>query len=92
MHFVALPQIAAQPEAKEVTVGSDAILPCIASGYPVPTIIWSKVTLMFHGLTRPNFLPKPICSHSSILQLSVLFRVLNMVQKVILCPHLTGGE
>jgi len=43
--FVALPQIAAQPEEKEVTVGSDAVLPCIASGYPVPTIIWSKVTL-----------------------------------------------
>nr|XP_055043669.1 basement membrane-specific heparan sulfate proteoglycan core protein isoform X17 [Misgurnus anguillicaudatus] len=39
----ALPEIAAQPETKEVTVGSDAIFPCIASGYPVPTITWSKV-------------------------------------------------
>ncbi|XDV46077.1 hypothetical protein PO909_014036, partial [Leuciscus waleckii] len=43
LNIQSLPQIAAQPEAKEVTVGSDAILPCIASGYPVPTIIWSKV-------------------------------------------------
>lgn len=40
----ALPQIAALPETKEVTIGSDAVLPCIASGYPVPQIKWSKVT------------------------------------------------
>lgn len=40
----ALPQIAALPETKEVTVGSDAVLPCVASGYPVPQIKWSKVT------------------------------------------------
>ncbi|XP_073669052.1 basement membrane-specific heparan sulfate proteoglycan core protein isoform X18 [Paramisgurnus dabryanus] len=39
----ALPEITAQPETKEVTVGSNAIFPCIASGYPVPTITWSKV-------------------------------------------------
>ncbi|XP_067227656.1 basement membrane-specific heparan sulfate proteoglycan core protein isoform X16 [Chanodichthys erythropterus] len=43
LNIQSLPQIAAQPEAKEVTVGSDAVLPCIASGYPVPTITWSKV-------------------------------------------------
>lgn len=39
----ALPQIATLPETKEVTVGSDARLPCVASGYPVPEIKWSKV-------------------------------------------------
>ncbi|KAM7405193.1 hypothetical protein PAMP_012474 [Pampus punctatissimus] len=38
-----LPQIAALPETKEVTVGSDAVLPCVASGYPVPEIKWSKL-------------------------------------------------
>ncbi|XP_073678802.1 basement membrane-specific heparan sulfate proteoglycan core protein-like [Garra rufa] len=43
LNIQSLPQISAQPESKEVTVGSDAILPCIASGYPVPTITWSKV-------------------------------------------------
>lgn len=43
---IALPQIAAQPETKEVTVGSDAIFPCIASGYPVPIITWSKVNVL----------------------------------------------
>ncbi|XP_057175223.1 basement membrane-specific heparan sulfate proteoglycan core protein isoform X6 [Triplophysa rosa] len=42
LNIQSLPQIAAQPETKEVTVGSDAIFPCIASGYPVPTITWSK--------------------------------------------------
>uniref|UniRef100_A0A7N6BSW4 Heparan sulfate proteoglycan 2 n=1 Tax=Anabas testudineus TaxID=64144 RepID=A0A7N6BSW4_ANATE len=39
----ALPQIAALPETKEVTVGSDAVLPCVASGYPAPEIKWSKL-------------------------------------------------
>lgn len=44
--FKALPQIAAQPDSKEVTVGSTAIFPCIVTGYPVPNITWSKVTLI----------------------------------------------
>lgn len=43
LNIQSLPQIAALPESKEVTIGSDAVLPCIASGYPVPTITWSKV-------------------------------------------------
>uniref|UniRef100_A0A9J8A348 Heparan sulfate proteoglycan 2 n=1 Tax=Cyprinus carpio carpio TaxID=630221 RepID=A0A9J8A348_CYPCA len=43
LNIQSLPQISAQPESKDVTVGSDAVLPCIASGYPVPTITWSKV-------------------------------------------------
>ncbi|KAM6977222.1 basement membrane-specific heparan sulfate proteoglycan core protein [Aplochiton taeniatus] len=43
LNVQSLPQIAALPESKEVTVGSDAVLPCVASGYPVPTIKWSKM-------------------------------------------------
>ncbi|XP_026099660.1 basement membrane-specific heparan sulfate proteoglycan core protein isoform X24 [Carassius auratus] len=43
LNIQSLPQISAQPESKDVTIGSDAVLPCIASGYPVPTITWSKV-------------------------------------------------
>ncbi|XP_073326188.1 basement membrane-specific heparan sulfate proteoglycan core protein [Pagrus major] len=43
LNVQSLPQIAALPEAKEVTVGSDAVLPCVASGYPVPEIKWSKL-------------------------------------------------
>ncbi|XP_028309184.1 basement membrane-specific heparan sulfate proteoglycan core protein isoform X2 [Gouania willdenowi] len=43
LNVQSLPQIASLPEAKEVTVGSDAVLPCVASGYPVPDIRWSKL-------------------------------------------------
>ncbi|KAM6982618.1 LOW QUALITY PROTEIN: basement membrane-specific heparan sulfate proteoglycan core protein [Tautogolabrus adspersus] len=43
LNVQSLPQIAALPETKEVTVGSDAVLPCVASGYPVPEIKWAKL-------------------------------------------------
>uniref|UniRef100_A0A8D3BGI2 Heparan sulfate proteoglycan 2 n=1 Tax=Scophthalmus maximus TaxID=52904 RepID=A0A8D3BGI2_SCOMX len=43
LNVQSLPQIAALPATKEVTVGSDAVLPCVASGYPVPEIKWSKL-------------------------------------------------
>ncbi|KAF3861171.1 hypothetical protein F7725_001426 [Dissostichus mawsoni] len=43
LNVQSLPQIASLPETKEVTVGSDAVLPCVASGYPLPEIRWSKV-------------------------------------------------
>ncbi|XP_077945716.1 basement membrane-specific heparan sulfate proteoglycan core protein isoform X7 [Gasterosteus aculeatus] len=43
LNVQSLPQIATLPETKEVTVGSDAVLPCVASGYPAPEIKWSKV-------------------------------------------------
>ncbi|XP_060793463.1 basement membrane-specific heparan sulfate proteoglycan core protein isoform X5 [Neoarius graeffei] len=43
LNIQSLPQIAAQPDTKEVTVGSTAIFPCIATGYPVPNITWSKL-------------------------------------------------
>ncbi|XP_023812628.1 basement membrane-specific heparan sulfate proteoglycan core protein isoform X9 [Oryzias latipes] len=43
LNVQSLPQIATLPEKKEVTVGSDAVLPCVASGYPAPNIKWSKM-------------------------------------------------
>lgn len=45
----ASPQIAGQPEVKEVAVGSAAVLPCLASGFPVPEITWSKVRVRGWG-------------------------------------------
>ncbi|XP_014849228.1 PREDICTED: basement membrane-specific heparan sulfate proteoglycan core protein isoform X5 [Poecilia mexicana] len=42
LNVQSLPQISALPETKEVTVGSDAVMPCLASGYPVPDIKWTK--------------------------------------------------
>ncbi|XP_067302205.1 basement membrane-specific heparan sulfate proteoglycan core protein isoform X7 [Pseudorasbora parva] len=66
LNIQSLPQIAAQPESKEVTVGSDAILPCIASGYPVPTITWSKVENELPSKCRQDghVLTVPGVSHS----------------------------
>ncbi|XP_052547646.1 basement membrane-specific heparan sulfate proteoglycan core protein isoform X11 [Tympanuchus pallidicinctus] len=43
LHVQAAPHIAGQPEVKEVSVGSAAVLPCLASGFPVPEISWSKL-------------------------------------------------
>ncbi|XP_031421932.1 basement membrane-specific heparan sulfate proteoglycan core protein isoform X9 [Clupea harengus] len=62
LNVQSLPQIAAQPETKEVTVGSDAVLPCVATGYPTPQITWSKVDTELpgkcfqegHALTVPS--------------------------------------
>ncbi|XP_072210311.1 basement membrane-specific heparan sulfate proteoglycan core protein isoform X3 [Excalfactoria chinensis] len=43
LHVQAAPHIARQSEVKEVSVGSKAVLPCLASGFPVPEISWSKL-------------------------------------------------
>ncbi|MEQ2221121.1 hypothetical protein ILYODFUR_012472, partial [Ilyodon furcidens] len=43
LNVQSLPQISALPETKEITVGSDAVMPCLASGYPVPDIKWTKL-------------------------------------------------
>lgn len=54
-----MPQIIGQPLIKDVTVGSSAVLPCNATGYPVPTIEWSKViirlTLLSNHMIRIRF-------------------------------------
>ncbi|XP_051515995.1 basement membrane-specific heparan sulfate proteoglycan core protein isoform X1 [Myxocyprinus asiaticus] len=66
LNIQSLPQIAAQPETKEVTVGSDAVFPCIASGYPVPAITWSKVEneLPFKCRQDGHVLTVPDVTHS----------------------------
>ncbi|XP_068097689.1 basement membrane-specific heparan sulfate proteoglycan core protein isoform X2 [Hyperolius riggenbachi] len=43
LHVQSVPQIAAQPEMKEITTGSTAVFPCLASGFPVPEISWTKL-------------------------------------------------
>ncbi|CAM4577609.1 unnamed protein product [Lepidochelys kempii] len=58
LHVQSVPQIAAQPEVKEVTTGSRAVLPCLASGFPVPEIKWTKLE---------GDLPKDICLENNIL-------------------------
>lgn len=49
----AVPQIAAQPEMKEITAGSMVVFPCLASGFPVPEIKWTKVALEWVGRKWP---------------------------------------
>ncbi|KAG9353052.1 hypothetical protein JZ751_017628 [Albula glossodonta] len=43
LNVQSLPQITAQPTIKDVTVGSTAVFPCMATGYPTPEIQWSKM-------------------------------------------------
>ncbi|XP_074831677.1 basement membrane-specific heparan sulfate proteoglycan core protein isoform X3 [Carettochelys insculpta] len=43
LHVQSLPQIAAPPEVTEVIVGSRAVFPCLASGFPLPEIKWTKL-------------------------------------------------
>ncbi|XP_050787085.1 basement membrane-specific heparan sulfate proteoglycan core protein isoform X3 [Gopherus flavomarginatus] len=58
LHVQSIPQIAAQPEIKEVTTGSRAVFPCLASGFPVPEIKWTKLE---------GDLPKDICLENNVL-------------------------
>ncbi|XP_061698268.1 basement membrane-specific heparan sulfate proteoglycan core protein isoform X3 [Syngnathoides biaculeatus] len=66
LNVQSLPQISALPERKEVTVGSDAVLPCLASGYPVPEIRWSKLEgeLPPKCFQEVNVLTVPRVTHS----------------------------
>ncbi|XP_072334658.1 basement membrane-specific heparan sulfate proteoglycan core protein isoform X2 [Scyliorhinus torazame] len=43
LYVQTVPMIAPQPELKEVAIGSTAVFPCLASGYPVPEITWNKL-------------------------------------------------
>uniref|UniRef100_A0A452GNE6 Uncharacterized protein n=1 Tax=Gopherus agassizii TaxID=38772 RepID=A0A452GNE6_9SAUR len=58
LHVQSIPQIAAQPEIREVTTGSRAVFPCLASGFPVPEIKWTKLE---------GDLPKDICLENNVL-------------------------
>ncbi|XP_077565304.1 basement membrane-specific heparan sulfate proteoglycan core protein isoform X7 [Stigmatopora nigra] len=66
LNVQSLPQISALPETKEVTVGSDALLPCMASGYPTPEIKWGKLgsELPPKCFQNANVLTVPRISHS----------------------------
>ncbi|XP_075762396.1 basement membrane-specific heparan sulfate proteoglycan core protein isoform X5 [Pelodiscus sinensis] len=43
LHVQSVPQIAAPPEVREVVMGSRAVFPCLASGFPIPEITWTKL-------------------------------------------------
>ncbi|XP_032903838.1 basement membrane-specific heparan sulfate proteoglycan core protein isoform X7 [Amblyraja radiata] len=43
LYVQTVPMIAPHPELKEVAIGSTAVFPCLASGFPVPEVTWSKL-------------------------------------------------
>ncbi|XP_030319283.1 basement membrane-specific heparan sulfate proteoglycan core protein [Calypte anna] len=61
----AAPQVSSHPDVKEVSVGSSAVLPCLASGFPVPEITWSKLEgeLPAGARVEGNVLTLPAVSH-----------------------------
>ncbi|KAJ8360629.1 hypothetical protein SKAU_G00171540 [Synaphobranchus kaupii] len=61
LNVQSLPQITAQPEVKDVTLGSTAVFPCMATGYPVPEVKWSKMDeeLPSKALEEANVLTVP---------------------------------
>ncbi|KYO27917.1 basement membrane-specific heparan sulfate proteoglycan core protein [Alligator mississippiensis] len=77
LHVQSVPQIAAQPEMKEVAVGSTAVFPCLATGFPIPEIKWTKlqgdlpegIRLESNILTIPSVKPEDagvyICTASN---------------------------
>uniref|UniRef100_A0A4W3GQQ4 Heparan sulfate proteoglycan 2 n=1 Tax=Callorhinchus milii TaxID=7868 RepID=A0A4W3GQQ4_CALMI len=43
LHVQTIPRITPQPEIKEVAIGSSAVFPCLASGFPAPDVTWTKL-------------------------------------------------
>ncbi|XP_051895600.1 basement membrane-specific heparan sulfate proteoglycan core protein isoform X2 [Pristis pectinata] len=43
LYVQTVPMIAPHPELKEVAIGSTAIFPCLASGFPAPEVTWNKL-------------------------------------------------
>ncbi|XP_067328854.1 basement membrane-specific heparan sulfate proteoglycan core protein isoform X5 [Anolis sagrei] len=52
LHVQSVPHIAAQPEVKEVSAGSAVSFPCLASGFPMPDIAWTKLEGELPGNAR----------------------------------------
>ncbi|KAM9115672.1 basement membrane-specific heparan sulfate proteoglycan core protein isoform 4-T4 [Pangshura tecta] len=99
LHVQSIPQIAAQPEVKEVTAGSRAVFPCLASGFPVPEIKWTKlegdlpkgVSLENNVLTIPSVKPEDagiyVCTASNRQGKVTAFSMLKVRERVV--PYFT---
>ncbi|XP_069039964.1 basement membrane-specific heparan sulfate proteoglycan core protein isoform X5 [Lepisosteus oculatus] len=99
LNVQSIPQIAAQPEVKEVTVGSAAVFPCMASGYPVPQIKWTKLdgklppraTVEGNVLTIPSVTPEDmgtyVCTASNKQGKVQAFSMLKVHERVV--PYFT---
>ncbi|XP_069467045.1 basement membrane-specific heparan sulfate proteoglycan core protein isoform X3 [Ambystoma mexicanum] len=101
LHVQSVPQIAAQPEVKEITTGSTAVFPCMASGFPVPDITWTKLegdlpkeaTLDDNVLTIPSVKPEDagtyVCTAANRQGRVTAFSMLKVRERVV--PYFTNN-
>ncbi|KAG7472084.1 hypothetical protein MATL_G00104850 [Megalops atlanticus] len=99
LNVQSLPQISGSPEVVEVTVGSAAVFPCVASGYPVPEIKWTKLDgeLGPNAVQEGNVLTIPdvteedsgtyVCTASNKQGMVQAFSTLRVHERVM--PHFT---
>ncbi|KAM4703219.1 basement membrane-specific heparan sulfate proteoglycan core protein [Rhinophrynus dorsalis] len=100
LHVQSVPQIAAQPEMKEITTGSAAVFPCLASGFPVPEITWTKLEgdlpnearMENNVLTIPSVKPEHagtyVCTAANRQGRVTAFSMLKVRERVV--PYFSG--
>ncbi|MEE6482438.1 hypothetical protein FKM82_013243 [Ascaphus truei] len=100
LHVQSVPQIAAQPEMKEITTGSTAVFPCLTSGFPVPDITWTKlegdlpsdVRMENNVLNIPSVKPEDagtyVCTAANRQGRVTAFFMLKVRERVV--PYFTG--
>ncbi|KAJ8258098.1 hypothetical protein GJAV_G00193140 [Gymnothorax javanicus] len=99
LNVQSLPQIVSPPDEKEVNLGSGAVFPCVATGYPVPEIKWSKLDgeLSSAAVVEGNVLTIPsvkqedagtyVCTASNKQGMVQAFTRLKVHERVM--PHFT---
>ncbi|KAM4652668.1 basement membrane-specific heparan sulfate proteoglycan core protein [Discoglossus pictus] len=100
LHVQSVPQIAAQPEMKEITTGSIAVFPCLASGFPVPEITWTKLegdlpsdarienNILTIASVKPEDAGTYVCTAANRQGRVTAFSMLKVRERVV--PYFTG--